>query len=424
MSASIPVIVVGAGPYGLSIAAHLRGAGVAHRIFGDPMHSWRTRMPRGMLLKSEGFASNLSAPEPGFTLESYCAENGLAYAPIGLPVPLATINAYGMAFQEARVPDVENKSVVGVEPAASGFRVTLDDGQTLAAGSVVIATGITYFEEVPSVLAGLPAELMTHSSTHCDLAGFAGREVIVVGAGSSAVDTAALLCDAGASVRIVTRRPELYFHERPEPEPRPLWKQLRYPMSGLGAGLRSRTFADLPGLYRRFPERVRHHYVRSMLGPAGGWFMREQIEGRIQLLRGVTPVDAAERGGRAHLRLIDQDGIARELTADHVIAATGFSADLKRLPFLSDDIRRSVRTAAATPVLSANFESSVPGLYFAGLISANCFGPVMRFMIGADFTARRVARHLARPVAARDFVASPRARNTVSERSARPFTSS
>jgi cation diffusion facilitator CzcD-associated flavoprotein CzcO len=90
MSDAVDVAIVGAGPYGLSVAAHLRGAGVSYRQFGLPMHLWRDAMPRGMFLKSQGFASNLSDPERSHTLEAFCAKTGRPYASYGLPVALDT----------------------------------------------------------------------------------------------------------------------------------------------------------------------------------------------------------------------------------------------------------------------------------------------------------------------------------------------
>ena len=68
------VAIIGAGPYGLSVAAHLRKLGIGFRLFGRPMHTWLTQMPKGMLLKSEGFASNLSDPDDQLTLDRYCTE--------------------------------------------------------------------------------------------------------------------------------------------------------------------------------------------------------------------------------------------------------------------------------------------------------------------------------------------------------------
>src|ERR1700680_4642126 len=121
MTDSSNVAIIGAGPYGLSSADHLRARGIEFRIFGSPMHSWRTRMPAGMFLKSEGFASNLYDPAGRFTLSRFCAENALPYRAIGLPVSLQTFTAYGLAFQRQLVPNVEDKVVVGLDRSPDGF---------------------------------------------------------------------------------------------------------------------------------------------------------------------------------------------------------------------------------------------------------------------------------------------------------------
>src|SRR6266550_5629358 len=113
MKTVTPIAIVGAGPYGLSIAAHLRGHGIPFRIFGSPMVSWLNRMPKGMCLKSEGFASSLSDPEGLYTLKRFCAEQGLEYADQSYPIPLDTMAAYGLAFQKKFAPDVEDRTVTG-----------------------------------------------------------------------------------------------------------------------------------------------------------------------------------------------------------------------------------------------------------------------------------------------------------------------
>src|ERR1700739_4804318 len=111
---SSDVVIIGAGPYGLSIAAHLRARNVHFRIFGSPMRTWIEQMPKGMRLKSDGFASSLFEPDSKFTLEAYCREKGLPYADLGLPVPLETFVAYGLEFQKRFVPQLEQKSVVSL----------------------------------------------------------------------------------------------------------------------------------------------------------------------------------------------------------------------------------------------------------------------------------------------------------------------
>src|SRR5580704_10874104 len=156
------VAIIGAGPYGLSIAAHLKARGVNFRIFGHPMHTWLTHMPKGMHLKSEGFASSLSDLGTTFTLEIYCKEKGIPYANTGLPVPLEVFSAYGLEFQKRFVPQVENKVVESVRRSGQGFTVQVNGGETISANRVVIAIGLTHYQNLPPVLAALPEEFVTH----------------------------------------------------------------------------------------------------------------------------------------------------------------------------------------------------------------------------------------------------------------------
>ena len=105
--------IVGAGPYGLSMAAHFRSRGIPFRIFGRPMDSWLAHMPKGMMLKSDGFASNIYDPDSKFTLKQFCAERRIDYADMGTPVQLNTFGDYGLAFRDRMVPELEDKLVVG-----------------------------------------------------------------------------------------------------------------------------------------------------------------------------------------------------------------------------------------------------------------------------------------------------------------------
>src|SRR5208282_2490114 len=172
-------------PYGLSIAAYLRNAGVAFRIFGDAMSTWRSRMPNGMHLKSDGFASSLFDPKRQFTLAKYCAEKAIPYQDLDLPVALETFWSYGMAFQKKFVPSLDTRSVARVERHSDGFRLTLSEGDAVLAKRVVVATGLSHYENLPSELQGLPASLCSHSAENHDLARYRGKDVIVLGRGAS-----------------------------------------------------------------------------------------------------------------------------------------------------------------------------------------------------------------------------------------------
>jgi thioredoxin reductase len=390
-------VIIGAGPYGLSLAAHLRGARVPFRIFGRAMDSWISHMPAGMLLKSDGFASNISDPDGDYTLGQFCAEKGVPYRDRGIPVSREIFASYGLAFRDRKVPELEDKTVVSIDPDGDGFNVSLDTGETFRTRQVVLAIGVTHFGYVPEALASLPSEYVSHSAQHSDVERLRGRSVAVVGAGSSALDLAGLMREAGVDVQLVARKP-LKFHSKSD-KPRPLWDRLRRPPSGLGPGWKSFFFANYPNLFHYLPEGLRVELVRRVLGPSGGAFIRDKIEGKVPTLVGYA-VDSARIGdGRVRLTLVDGSGGKRELTVDHVIAATGYKVNLQKLQFLSDETRSRIKTVVGSPELSASFESSVPGLYFVGLAAANSFGPVMRFAFGADFTARTVARSVAKSLA-------------------------
>jgi thioredoxin reductase len=393
------IAIVGAGPYGLSIAAHLRKRGLSFRIFGPAMDTWISHMPKGMCLKSDGFASDLYDPDRALTLKKYCAERGIAYADMGIPVRLETFTEYGLAFRDRLVPEVEHKKVVGIKRTPDGFSLTLDSGETFSARRVVLAVGVTHFEYLPENLSHLSEQFLSHSARHREVAPFKGRNLVVIGGGASALDLAGLMQAAGANVQLVARKRELKFHSKPTGKPRSWWKKLRHPDSGLGPGLRSRFFANAPWFFRFLPESLRIDLVKRTLGPSGGYFIHDMVVGKVPLHLGCTVERADMQGDNVHLYLRAQDGSAKELVADHVIAATGYKVDLKRLNFLSDELRSEIRTAGGSPILSRGFESSVPGLYFAGLAAANSFGPVMRFAFGAGFAAQHISAALAKAVA-------------------------
>jgi pyruvate/2-oxoglutarate dehydrogenase complex dihydrolipoamide dehydrogenase (E3) component len=393
------IAIVGAGPYGLSLAAHLRALGLPFRIIGRVMETWREQMPEGMLLKSDGFASDLSDPRGTFRLHHYCQERQLPYHATCIPVELSTFAGYGVEFQHRMVPQLEDAKLVDLARGDAGFFLTLSTGETFMARMVVLAVGISHYAYIPPALRGLAIGALSHSSQVRQPAKFAGKKVAVVGSGASAIDLAALLHEAGATVTIISRRSKLKFHNQPKEQERSLWEKLRQPGSGLGPGWKSRLLTEFPHWFRLLPVRQRLDLLRRLLGPSGGWPMRERVQGKVTVLNGVKLRDA-EMGHDRVLLTVDGTGAGvtdlgvEQLEFDHVIAATGYQVDLRRLPFLGENMRRQIRAVEHMPVLSSHFESSVPGLYFVGISSALTFGPMMRFAYGSAYTARRLERHL------------------------------
>ena len=388
------VAVVGAGPYGLSIAAHAGAKGLDVRVLGRPMAFWQEHMPDDMYLKSEGFASNLSDPNGQFTLARFCRESSEPYGDYGYPVKRSTFVDYALWFQKRAEVDVESCHVTHVEALVDrpGFRLRRDDGGELTCRSVVVAPGCGSFAFLPPVLRSLPTELVSHSVDHAGFQRFEGRRVAVIGGGQSSLESAALLADAGAEPILVVRDRRVRWNADPPAEPRSLVRRLRGPRSGLGDAWDGLFYQRAPNIFHHLPERRRLLAVSTVAGPAGAWWLRPRVVDRLPMLTGWTVVSAQAEGEGARLTLADGTGAEQLLYVDHVIAATGFVPDVGALPFLSPGLVAGVRRVGATasPALSGTLESSVPGLHFAGLLTAAEFGPAMRFVLGTGFTARRL----------------------------------
>src|SRR5947209_16812 len=170
------------------------------------MEFWATKMPEGMLLRSPRVASNLSDPARAFTLNAYeAAANRRPSA----PVPLDTFVEYGKWFRHQLGSDLDVRNVVAVNYDSHTFRLTLQDGEELRVKKVVVAAGIGPFRSKPPIFRHLPSELVSHCYEGRDIKKFAGKRVAVIGAGQSALESAALLHEGKAHVEIIARRPRL-----------------------------------------------------------------------------------------------------------------------------------------------------------------------------------------------------------------------
>lgn len=388
----IGLAIIGAGPYGLSLAAHLRSAGVSFRIYGRAMDAWASAMPHGMRLKSHAWSSNLSAPGEGFTLADYCHERGLAYDDALLPVSRELYVDYGRTFQQRFASELADKTLLRLEPVSGGFRLTFDDGEVVEARKVVAAIGISAFAHTPPLLAVLPASAVSHSADHGPLDGFAGRRVAVIGGGASAIELTALLRERGASPTLVARTRSLAFASPPASRLRSLFKRALRPNSGLGVGWYLRLCANAPEAFAALPGPLRRHLVRHTLGPLGGPGLRARL--------GDAPIHLGHRldtvaTEKDRIRISLRGGRTPVIEAEHIIAATGYRVDLGRLSFLPAELRARIRSVGGAPILSAAYQSSVAGLYFIGPIAANSVGPVARFVYGAEHAAAALARRFA-----------------------------
>ena len=387
---SCDVAVIGAGPYGLSAGAHLRAIkGLDVRVFGETMSFWDRQMPEGMLLRSPWVASHLSDPESAFTLDDYRKKVANHF---GAPVPLERFVDYGRWFQSQAVPEVDERAVKLIENDARGFALTLGDGAVIKSRRVVVAAGIAPFAVRPDTFSGLPQSLVSHASEEKNLKRFAGKQVAVVGAGQSALESAVLLKERGAQVELVVRDTVVrWLQQKPWLHQWPL-KSMLYAWPDVGPAVVSHLVAR-PNLFRRLPRDMQDRLGPRAIRPAGASWVKKRFDfDNISIRTGQFVAKATVQGDRLKLMLNDQT----ERIVDHVLLGTGYRVDISRYGFLSRKVLDGVSQVKGYPKLDEGFETTVPGLHFLGAPAAWSFGPLMRFVAGTDFVARGLARRVAR----------------------------
>jgi FAD-dependent urate hydroxylase len=389
MPEQLDVAVVGAGPFGLSVAAHLAHRRV--RVFGQPMQTWRTRMPPDMRLRSDWDETNLSAPGDRGSIDAWARAVG---EPREEPIPLPKFLRYSDWFRETLVPENDPSDVVGLERGGGVYRVTTAAGDEADARDVVIAVGVTPFPHAPPPFDEWVGRGVSFAIDRQDYEAYRGRQVVVVGGGQGGLEAAALARRAGAEVEIVIRSQLRWFTDREPYRPRGRLQQrlyrLAYPVVGYGPPPLNRL-ALHPDVFAALPERARRAVARRILRAGGSPWVRGEIEGKVVVTEGtaVRRLEQADDG----LRLTLSDGTQREAAA--VVVSAGFRFGLDRLAFLSPALRDSVALRDGWPVLDRYFRSSDPHLLFVGFAAERRFGPIARFVNGSRFTAYRVAEGLA-----------------------------
>jgi FAD-dependent urate hydroxylase len=344
-------------------------------------------MPQGMLLRSAWDASHIGFPDGDLTLDSYRAESG---GDFGRPVPREAFIDYGRWFQRTMVPDVDSRHVRYIKPGPGGFRLLLQDGATLRASRVVIAAGIETFTARPVVFDRFSPDHVTHSSEHRDMSRFSGDHVLVIGGGQSALESAALLNEAGASVEVIARQEQLVWLRDGSVE---RWSARRKPsrraQTDLGTVGLSRLLAA-PDLFRRLPGGVQAKLIYRAIKPAGARWLVDRLA-EVPITTGCTVIQAKPTAAGVHVTLDDN---SRRLV-DHVILGTGYRVDISAYGFLSPELVAAIHQAnGGYPTLGKGLESSVPGLHFLGAPAAWSFGPIMRFVSGSWYGAETLAVHV------------------------------
>jgi len=382
----IDVAIIGAGPYGLAAAAHLRNVGREPRVFGQPLKFWSTHTPVGMVLRSPYTGSDIGAPDLKLTLKDYERDT----QPVDVPIPVDTFVEYGKWFQQRAVPDVDQREVRRIDQADSGFLIEVD-GDAFQANNVVVAAGIGTFARRPPQFASFDSDVVSHTVEQRDLSVFRGRRVSVVGGGQSALESAALLHESGADVDVLVRAETVRWILGQTRRARVPWlNHLLYGPAAVGpAGLSQLN--ERPASYLLIPKGIHDALDRRSIRSAGADWLHPRVE-NVSIRTGIDVVEAAPSREGLQLRLSD----GSRQTVDHVLLGTGFRIELSKYSFWSPGLNNTISCVRGYPRLTKNFETTVPGLYVIGAPAATTFGPLMRFVAGSGFAGRTIARALTR----------------------------
>jgi len=384
-------VVVGAGPYGLSTAAHLLEQGLKIACFGKPIQFWSEQMPQGMCLRSYWWATNISDPHGKYGMDKYFELRGRKAID---PLPIEIFIDYGLWFQQQAVPNLEQSYVTSVERKGDRFLLTLQNGQIVESATVVMAPGLQYYINRPAEYSSIPPELISHTADHHSLDQFAGKRVVVIGGGQSALENAALLHEVGADVQLVARRTIDWIPVSNSATPA-LVMQLRAPNAGMGNGWLNLLLEKYPYTLQRLPRSTRDYILLTRHGPAGSSWLKKRVVGKVTLHEKQRIEKVEETNGGVSLTLSNN----KTLHVDHVILGTGYHADVKRLPMLHPTLVADLDIYMGSPILNTRFESNIPGLYFIGFTAARSFGPFYRFVVGSEAAARRVTSAITQQVA-------------------------
>lgn len=380
------IAVIGAGPHGLAATERLRAAGREVCVIGEPMSFWHT-MPKGLWMRSRRNGSSIGEVTGPLSMEGYTAATD---AVVERHLSLETFMDYGHWYQRNVAPDVVRRQVLQVEREGAGFLLSFDDGTRLRAARVVVAAGIAEFTRRPTMLRELPSELASHVADHGDYERFRGSSVAIVGAGQSALESAALMHEGGVEVEVLARQPQVhYLHGDGLIDSLGRLAPLFYAPTDVGPIGISRLVAT-PEVFRRLPRPLFDLIAARAIRPAGASWLKPRLP-EVPVTPAVSVTTATPRDDRLDLQL--SDGSRRRV--DHLLFATGYDVDIRRYPFLYPPLAAQVRCVDGYPVLRRGLESSVPRLHFLGAPAARSFGPVMRFVAGSWFSSRAIARTVA-----------------------------
>jgi thioredoxin reductase len=356
------------------------------------MELWYKHMPKGMLLRSYWWATNLSDPGNQFGLERYLREE--LNMDTFDPVPGETIADYGVWFQKHAVPNVDETFIQNIERQGEQFEVTLVDGRVLTATSVILAPGLQPFIYRAPEYDHLPKELVSHTALHRTYDELAGKKVAMIGGGQSAMECSALAYESGVQVELFSRQQLNWIKEGASfPTNRSLIDRILEPKASVAPGWFNFLEETFPYRFQMLPRSTRDKLLSGAgsHGPKGSSWLKPRLVGKVPLHEQTRVLESREKDNGVELKLSTNE----TRLFDHIVLATGYRANMKRLTLLGDSVLPLIQDYKGAPVLSSRFETTVPNLYLIGYAAHNSCGPCYRFVAGVGAASRRVAETIA-----------------------------
>jgi cation diffusion facilitator CzcD-associated flavoprotein CzcO len=372
-----PLLVIGAGPYGLAAAAYAQKRGVDCQLVGRPVEFWYRHMPEAMLLRS-GADWHIDPAE----VRTFAVYLKKERHPLEHPIPVQQFRGYAGWFQNEYGLTANPALARALRRRNGIFEVELEDGQCLRAHRVLLALGFAHFVHVPTELtAQIPVGRWSHT---CDTVRFdfaRGRRCLIVGGRQSAYEWAALIREAGATEVHVSHR---------HPLPR------FAPADWSWASETVRAIGENPGWWRNQPpaaqEEIRQKFWAEGRLKLEPWLWPRLDHDDVHPWPNTRLASCTELPGGS-LRVVLDTGATFEV--DHVIMATGYRVNLQNVPFLAQGgLLDELAMADGSPTLDAHFQSSIPGLYFSGLPATRDFGPFFGFTVGCPAAGKVIVEHV------------------------------
>jgi FAD-dependent urate hydroxylase len=358
----LDVIIIGSGPFGISLGAHAVASNLQYKLFGYPMDFWKNQMPQDMFIRTPHEFVSFSDPKDELTIQQYSEETGTQLA---TPLPRPIFVDYANWFAQRAGIEFTTQLITKVEHKDGHYEVTSDNGKIYTTKNVIVATGVEHYKYLPDFLIEFPSNLVTHTSGYTSFSQFKGKKVVVLGSGQSAWEAAGLLHREGADVELVYRKSGPNY-----------------------AGSRENEIAlrDVGDVFYNLPLQEKKQGWGQSAGSVAH-FLKPYVEGIVPQNSGVA-IDKMEQVNEDEIRLTLSDG--SEKIANHIIAATGFHINVDKVPFFNSELLSDIvreEEYVQFPKLNEFFESSVPGLYFAGPLSSHSHGPTFRFILGLRKTS-------------------------------------